>query len=199
VKKTKRSATFKQLNITCDVIFKLILNRFSANEAKHCATTGLFIDKMETDAAVAIIEMLITEMNSKFMTDLGDVCGDVNSDSELPDKYADLRFIFVGGSHPDRMAAAADRLGIEHVNLRMPGFRVKDETIKTAVCLRKNTHRNVVVYQLLDNKVFFESREDGSRALPSKGPDDNCYHIKGKLEYADHGVCRDTGFEMTRF
>jgi hypothetical protein len=151
---------------------------------------------MEPEAVVAIIEMLITEMNVKFMTDLGDVCGDVNSDSEHPDKYADLKFIFVGGSHADRMAAAADRQGIENVNLGMPGFRVRDETIETAVCLLQdarldNTHRNVVVYQLLDNNVFFESREDGSRALPSKWSEDNCYHIKGKLEYADHAVVKN--------
>jgi hypothetical protein len=78
----------------------------------------------------------------------------------------------------------------------MPGFRVREDTLETAICLlqealQDNNHRNVVVYQLLDNNVFFESREDGSRALPSKGPDDNCYHIKGKLEYADHAVMKN--------
>jgi hypothetical protein len=168
----------------------------SVFEAKHGTTTGLYIDKMEPDAVVAIIEFLITEMNAKFMTDLGDICGDINSDSELPDKYANMRLIFVGGSHADRMAAAADQQGIENVNLSMPGFRVRDEIIETATCLLQealldNTHRNVVVYQLLDNNVIFESREDGSRAMPSKGPDDNCYHIKGKLEYPDHSVVKN--------
>jgi hypothetical protein len=30
----------------------------------------------------------------------------------------------------DRMVAAADRMGIEHVNLALPGFRVRDDTIE---------------------------------------------------------------------
>jgi hypothetical protein len=39
----------------------------------------------------------------------------------MSEKMSDLRLVFVGGSHADRMAAVADRRGIEHVNLVMPG------------------------------------------------------------------------------
>jgi hypothetical protein len=50
--------------------------------------------------------------------------------------------------------------------------------------------KSVVIYQLLDNNVFFETREDGSRSLPVKNQDDSCYHIRGKLDYADHSVIK---------
>jgi hypothetical protein len=46
----------------------------------------------------------------------------------------------------------------------------------------------VVVYQLFDNNVFFETREDGSRSLPVKSSEDNKYHIVGRLDFADHGT-----------
>jgi hypothetical protein len=52
--------------------------------------------------------------------------------------------------------------------------------------LFESSSKTVVIYQLLDNNVFFEAREDGSCALPSKDAEDNTYHIKGRLEYADH-------------
>jgi hypothetical protein len=52
--------------------------------------------------------------------------------------------------------------------------------------LFESNSRTVIIYQLLDNNVFFEAREDGSRSLPSKNTEDNIYHINGRLEYADH-------------
>jgi purine nucleoside phosphorylase len=78
--------------------------------------------------------------------------------------------IFIGGSHLGRLAAAAAGLEVEVVNLSMPGFRVCEETIEMACILLREAIQEcsgkvVVVYQLFDNNVFFETREDGSRSL----------------------------------
>jgi hypothetical protein len=49
----------------------------------------------------------------------------------------------------------------------------------------------VVVYQLFDNNVFFETREDGSRSLPVKSTEDNKYHIVGRLDFVDHSTIKN--------
>jgi hypothetical protein len=158
---------------------------------------GQHVEKMEPDSAIAVIEMLVGELNAKFMTDLGEICSmESASDSEQAESSKELRLIFVGGSHADRMAAAAERLGIENVNLSVPGFRVRDDTVEQAIASLQEAvdggnYRDIIVYQLLDNNVFFEAREDGSRALPSRSKDDQKYHINGRLEYADHAVIKN--------
>jgi hypothetical protein len=143
------------------------------------------------------MSQLADELNLKFMADLGTCVGMQEGDIEMEATANDhnLRLVFIGGSHAARMAAAADRKGIEYVNLAMPGFRIREETIDTATIMLKETlqeshYRDVLIFQLLDNNIFFEAREDGSRALPKKCDDDNKYHIVGKLEYADHSVVK---------
>jgi hypothetical protein len=94
------------------------------------------------------------------------------------------------------MAAAAEHLGIENVNLAVPGFRVREDTVELAVASLQEAddggnYRDVIVYQLLDNNLVFESCEDGSMALPSRSKDDQKYHINGRLEYADHVVIKN--------
>jgi hypothetical protein len=116
------------------------------------------------------------------------------SDSDVePEKTT---VIFVGGSHSSQLAAAAGGNGVEVVNLSMPGFRVCEETIDTACILLQEAVQEcsgkvVVVYQLFDNNVFFETREDGSRSLPVKSAEDNKYHIVGRLDFADHSTIKN--------
>ena len=47
-----------------------------------------------------------------------------------------------------------------------------------------NRSYTAVVFQLLDNNIFFELGEDGSRAAPKKGPDGK-FHVMGDLAVAD--------------
>jgi hypothetical protein len=93
------------------------------------------------------------------------------------------------------MAAAADRLGLDHVDLSAPGFRVTADMVDNSChmlqdVLSDEMVRNTVIYHLLDNNVFFELKEDGSRNLPTRSPEDDRYHINGRLAYADHTVIK---------
>jgi hypothetical protein len=157
-------------------------------ETSHVTDTDAQIGKMEPAEAVDLANTLADELNAKFMAGLGYILDQSGLDPE--EECDSYRMAFVGGSHASRMAAAADRLGLEAVNLGVPGFRVSSDTVENQCAmlqdvLFESSSRTGIIYQLLDN-VFFEAREDGSRALPSKDSEDNTYHIKGRLEYADH-------------
>jgi hypothetical protein len=164
---------------------------FEVTRAIH---SGLKIDQMEQELAFEIINSMAEELNIKYMTGLGAVSAQLAEEEDgEPPSYP--RLIFVGGSHAARMAAAADNLGFDVVNLSTPGFRVTESNVENSAemledALSDNTVKSVVIYQLLDNNVFFETREDGSRSLPTKSQEDGCYHIRGKLDYADHGVIK---------
>jgi hypothetical protein len=169
---------------------------FASFEAVREIFPDMFIEKMDPETITEMVSKLAMELNVKFMTDLR-TAGGFEAGNESEDSYScsSVRLIIIGGSHAGRLAQAAEGLGIDHVNLAMPGFRVREDTIDTACTilretLEEGTQRDVIVYQLLDNNVFFEARCDGSRSLPDRDPDDNRYHINGKLEYADHGVIK---------
>jgi hypothetical protein len=56
--------------------------------------------------------------------------------------------------------------------------------------LRNESKRNIVVYHMYDNNVFFAALPDGSRSLPVHDNSDKKYHIPGRLEMADHSVIK---------
>jgi lysophospholipase L1-like esterase len=146
---------------------------------------------MEPAEAVDLANTLADELNAKFMAGLGYILDQSGMDPEEEEECDSFRLVFVGGSHASRIAAAADRLGLESVNLGVPGFRVSSDTVENQCSmlqdvLFESSSRTVIIYQLLDNNVFFKAREDGSCSLTSKNTDDNTYHINGRLEYVDH-------------
>jgi hypothetical protein len=157
--------------------------------------------------ATSLIDCLKNELNEKFMCELGDFSlSDCEYDPEFDTEYAagsgsgpgpydELRLVFVGGSHASRLAQAAQDLGIDTVNLSVPGFRVTGQSVnsvfpKLEEALNVGDKRCVVIYHLYDNNVFFLSQDDGSRSLAVKGSD-NIYHIPGKLLYADCHVVKN--------
>jgi hypothetical protein len=162
-------------------------------EAKHAYLQAV-VDKQLPEDVLMLANVLANELNEKFMTGLGNFICQSGADSDCDEK-SEFRLIFVGGSHASRMASAADRLGFDTVNLATPGFRVTEEAVENCCMMLQDVIydenvRSIVIYQLLDNNVFFEGKEDGSRLLPIRDPDDGMYHIRGRLEYADHGVIK---------
>jgi hypothetical protein len=159
-----------------------------------CHTNCAKIEPMSHETAAELVANMVEELNSGFMTELGEpVVAECDPDDaevgEEPNKYADLKLIFIGGSHAYRMAAAADNLGLDVENMATPGFRVTDNSIENAVELLRDIlegceKRAVVIYHLYDNNVFFSCKQDGSRALPEKI--DGVYHVEGRLEFADY-------------
>jgi hypothetical protein len=84
----------------------------------------------------------ITSEQKNFMTDLETtsvaeplaVTEDTGTDTDT-ETNPGIKFIFVGGSHAARLAAAADNAGWETKNLSMPGFRVTPDSIENAAIL----------------------------------------------------------------
>jgi uncharacterized membrane protein YgcG len=151
----------------------------------------------EQEKVYELLSIFIDELNVKFTTDLGPVIQQQEEeDRSEDDMTTKAKLIFVGGSHAARMAAAADRMGIDCVNLTTPGFRAHEDMIENSCHLLRDTLadpedgvKTVIIYHLLDNNVFFETKPDGSRSLPEKSSDGK-YHIVGRLEYADHNVIK---------
>jgi hypothetical protein len=164
-------------------------------EASHKVANNMRTDPFSKEKTLELIATLADELNSKFMTELGPVIAGDDASGDECENTDPVRLIFIGGSHASRLAKAAAQLGYDVVNLSMPGFRCTEDTIETGCILLREAlqeneeARNIVIYQLLDNNVFFESREDGSRSLPSRGEDDR-YHITGRLDFADHNVIK---------
>jgi hypothetical protein len=92
----------------------------------------LHTETMSQEAACDILNMLVSELNVKFTTDLGSITAFDTACSDSDTEPEKTTIIFVGGSHSGRLAAAAGGNGVEVVNLSMPGFRVCEETIDTA-------------------------------------------------------------------
>jgi hypothetical protein len=93
------------------------------------------------------------------------------------------------------MASAADNIGVEVENLAVPGFKISDASVENTCimledALRDKSKRNIVVYHLFDNNVFFAAQPDGSRTLPVRDSTDMKYHMPGRLEMADHSVIK---------
>jgi hypothetical protein len=116
------------------------------------------INPMSHETAAELVANMTAELNSGFMTELGEPViveseADDGFTGEELNKFADLKLIFVGGSHAYRMAAAADNLGLDVENLATPGFRVTDSSVENAVELRRDIlegceKRAVVIYHL---------------------------------------------------
>jgi hypothetical protein len=90
------------------------------------------IEQIDPDLAFELINTMADELNTKYMTGLGTVSTQQLEEEEEDESPAYPRLIFVGGSHAARMAAAADNLGFDSVNLSTPGFRVTESNVENS-------------------------------------------------------------------
>jgi hypothetical protein len=171
-------------------------------EMRHTIVQEQKIDNFNMDTCSKLIEILVTELNKNFMTELAMVTvaeplaasDDIGTDT---DTYHGIKFIFVGGSHAARLAAAADIAGWETKNLSVPGFRVNPDSIENAAILLQEAveeddgMRKIVIFQFMDNNCYFSCLDDGSKSLPTRDQTDNKYHIPGRMAVADHGVIKN--------
>jgi hypothetical protein len=106
------------------------------------------------------------------------------------------KFIFVGFSHASRLALAADKLSLTYSVVNLTGGKITAaavdeacEQLKDEVCTAVG--KVVVIYHIFDNNAYFCVDEDGSKSLPTKnGGGDGRYHVKGRLEVAEHSVIK---------
>jgi hypothetical protein len=173
-------------------------------EMRHVVTQEQDIKPFDLTICNNLITTLIEDLNKNFMTDLETssvaeplaVTEDTGTDTDT-ETYPGVKFIFVGGSHAARLAAAADNAGWETKNLSMPGFCVTPDSIENAAILLQEAIeeddglRKIVIFQLYDNNCYFSCLEDGSKSLPVRDKSDNKYHIPGRLAVADHVIIKN--------
>jgi hypothetical protein len=172
-------------------------------EMSHSAKEKSLIKQIDFATATELIDKFKNELNTVFMTELGEIglTENYTSDGATEDEteagpYCDTTFVFVGGSHAARLAAAAVNSGLDVVNLSLPGFRVTKTAVDDLVpriqdCVRKATKRTVIIYHIYDNSVFFSAQDDGSRALPMPSPTDGRYHVPGDLVILYHPIVKN--------
>jgi hypothetical protein len=140
---------------------------------------------------------MVSELNKKFLTGLGEVDNPVKIGSDVnPEEMDAVKLVFVGSSHATRLAAAAEKLSIASSVVKLCGGRitaaaVEDAAKKLQEELASSVGTVVVVFTIYDNNAFFGVGDDGSKSLPVKGDSGECrYHVPGKLEVADHSVVK---------
>jgi hypothetical protein len=141
-----------------------------------------------------IIGSFISELNEKFLTKLGDIYSTSDADGEQEDNDS-TKLIFVGCSHAKRMAAAAERQGINHSVITLPGYRITAAAVEAASEqlqdeVQTSEGRVLVIFTIYDNNAFFGVGDDGTKTLPVKLSGGDGYHVPGRLEVADHGVIK---------
>jgi hypothetical protein len=141
--------------------------------------------------AMRLIDCMRDELNAKFMTELGAIQWDNESDEEPEQEKNGDRYILIGGSHAGRLADALDRQGHHVVDLSEPGWRASEYNAQLVSeslreCLAENRGpdgQDYVVLQLFDNSCYF-SEDKAGRALPKRDYNDRKYHVSGKLSTA---------------
>ena len=97
-------------------------------------------------------------------------------------------FLIVGSSNARRLEEAMKRKGVLTGFVFSSNWRAsKQSVVDMANHVKEELDKrpyNAVVFQLLDNNMFFMKGEDGSKALPKKDPDGK-FHIIGDLAVAD--------------
>jgi hypothetical protein len=168
---------------------------------RHVIENNAKIEKFSVATCNNIIDCLLNDLNKNFMTELGSAAVAeqfaVTADSDDNDnQFSHIKFIFVGGSHAGRLAAAADNAGLETANLLQPGLRVTPENMENLAILlseeldKEDDLRQIVIFQLYDNNSFFSVLDDGSKSLPAREKD-GIYHVPGRLEVADHAIVKN--------
>jgi hypothetical protein len=143
-----------------------------------------------------LIDSLINELNEAYLTDLGAAANPIHAGPDEEPGETGAKFVFVGFSHASRLALAADKLGISYAVVNLSGGKITAAAIEEASeCLRDEVNtadsKVVIIYHIFDNNAYFCVGEDGSKSLPTKdGGGDGRYHVKGRLEVAEHSVVK---------
>jgi len=96
-------------------------------------------------------------------------------------------FLIVGGSNARRLAEAIKEEGTHVTTVTCPGWRILRgavEKMRELVEAEIQKHNpGCVIFQLMDNSVFFARAEDGS-LVPARRGTEGVYHVDGDLVVA---------------
>jgi hypothetical protein len=97
-------------------------------------------------------------------------------------------YLMIGASNCGRLGDVLAKMGRKVTKVTSPGWRPSRKGVEDVVeKLEKQESKvgtdAIVIFQGLDNGIFYEADDDGERSLPSKDKEGK-YHVVGKLEVA---------------
>ena len=141
------------------------------SECQEKKVVTAIIEELQSYLAMDLDSSPIFDRNPGPIQDAGDDC-----------------YLVVGSSNARRLSEALKRKMIPTGYVFSSNWRAtKKSVIDMAAHISKELESRpytAVIYHLLDNNIYFELGEDGSKSLPKKGPDGK-YHVLGDLAIAD--------------
>jgi hypothetical protein len=141
-----------------------------------------------------LLNELVNELNSKFLTNIGELACDLNDTVEIQRNKSALRYIIIGASHAGRIADCLEENGCCIVDLSIPGWTITEGNVEkmtaelAAVLAEEHEGDTVVLYNIFDNSCYLILEEDGSTSQPIKHG--GTYHITGELMMADRNAIK---------
>jgi hypothetical protein len=158
-----------------------------------------FIEPVNNDAAMELLNVLINELNEKFLTELSVTCEEEDFEDTVYERgniSREMKFVVLGGSHASRIASSLDDIDLDVVDLSTPGWHLSEAGVHKlaaqleAVLNEETENKLVVIYHLFDNSIYFGLQQDGSKTLPFRGSNGK-YHAEGALHIADRTSFRE--------
>jgi hypothetical protein len=134
-------------------------------ESPWYQSVPLKIDPISTFDECNIVEQLICELNSKYNTNLAELCSverelDEIAESSTEDALSNRCFILVGASHMTRLVYAFEDQGATVIDLSVPGWRITTSAVEemcsnlSSVLAEEYSGESFIIYQLFDNSSF---------------------------------------------
>jgi hypothetical protein len=139
-----------------------------------------------------IVSMLLAKLEEAFGPNLDlDPCLARNVADIKEQRAADNAakwMMVVGNSHAAKTTRALQNMGAQVELATSKGWKVSADSVSAAMAklAAADPAPDLIVYQFLDNNIYFVAKEDGSLSLPAKGKDGR-YHVQGELAVATRG------------
>ena len=140
-------------------------------ESQEKRVVTAIIEELQSNLAMDLDSSPIFDRNPGPIQDAGDDC-----------------YLVVGSSNARRLSEALKRKMLSTGYVFSSNWRATKKSVSDmAAHITKELESRpytAVIFHLLDNNIYFELGEDGSKSLPKKGPDGK-YHVLGDLAIAD--------------
>jgi hypothetical protein len=104
-------------------------------------------------------------------------------DREYEAARVENEYVVWGGSNAGRLAEVMLKMGLKVVKVTQGGWRPSKQSVEKTMkeMEGKVSNQAILIMMGMDNGLFYEEGEDGSRSLPRKD-NEGVYHVEGRLE-----------------
>jgi len=128
----------------------------------------------------AIVAQLVRDLKDNFGVRVSEK---LVLDREYEAARVENEYVVWGGSNAGRLADVMGKMGLKVVKVTQGGWRPSKQSVEKTMkeMEGKVSNQAVLIMMGMDNGMFYEESEDGSRSLPRKDKED-VYHVEGRLE-----------------